>query len=684
MPPGGAEFAETELAAEAWPWLQFSWLIPVLLLRAIFLDLLVCLHVVGAASVFRRLFPRENAWFGYLVPILFPLMALNFIEHYVAVPHLGWLLPLTTGGLLWSLIQPGVDWKGFRLPTFLFIATFTFTLFVRCLAPDIPNFTEGIGNMTRILNYSLGGTLPPIDCWLPPYDYGSYYSFQQYGAAILERLFTVDLGTTYNVSYAFLLAWTCLFGAAVAHSLSGKTWISVATVLVLQAGSTGSVPFLFLYGHGSDYALSTSLNTAWDDPSRNPFTWICAHDKYHPVLTLVSPMYSLWWPEFHATLGGTFVNMAALLACSEAFRPVRSNWPWICLLVLPGVAIITSAWFFLIILFFCAGSGILALLNGRRPLDWRFVSVAGAVGLITVLPSIYGVLGNSSSQSFFWTHPEEHTPLWMFALQWWPVYLPWLALCFVWDRLSLMGRWMHVALPLLLLAVEFVTFGTRSLTTEKMWGQLYGTGLVVFFTLVFMQRGAPYRLLSLGLLIFSGFCFSMWYHYIYYENVDSHNFCYLQGDFYVQADPQTKRLVQVLRRLHGATILPGKSYWAYNYAPSIVGFSENRCFVAYTYQEGQAGHGEIADYRDKLNNSFYAGEMADPLPFLRSNHISAVLIWPEDKISDALLQHFQDQLGADYYYVNCKEGGANNAGVFMPQTALPGTPLGSASQLFPN
>jgi len=82
---------------------------------------------------------------------------------------------------------------------------------------------------------------------MPPYDYGGYYSFQQYGAAIMKRLFFLDLGTAYNLAFAFLLAWPASSGG-VAHVISRKNWIAVATAIVLLAGSTGSV-LIFYFGH---------------------------------------------------------------------------------------------------------------------------------------------------------------------------------------------------------------------------------------------------------------------------------------------------------------------------------------------------------------------------------------------------------------------------------------------------
>src|SRR5476651_1695036 len=122
-----------------------------LLLRAVFLGLLLCAHVVGAAVLFRRLFPRESPWLCFLVPILALLSALNFIEHFVALPNLGWLLPFTLGGLTCAMLVPGYSWEGLRFPTLLFLLPFTFIFAVKCLTPTIFNGNEGIFNLSRVL-----------------------------------------------------------------------------------------------------------------------------------------------------------------------------------------------------------------------------------------------------------------------------------------------------------------------------------------------------------------------------------------------------------------------------------------------------------------------------------------------------------------------------------------------------
>ena len=195
-------------------------------------------------------------------------------------------------------------------------------------------------------------------------------------------------------------------------------------------------------------------------------------------------------------------------------------------------------------------------------------------------------------------------------------------------------------------------------------------GLVTLLPMAFMQRTWFFRILALVMVGIFAVCLGNWMR-IRYGELDPKDFFRLQGDAMVQDYPQSKRIVQVLKSMHGKVILPGKSYWDYNAAPAIVAFSENYCYVAYYFQEDDSGNGDEAEYRSKLNNDFYDGKMADPMPFLLSNNISAVLIWTEDNISDAQLQKFQQQLGSQFYYIDCKMGQPNNAGRVHPPRARP-------------
>ena len=658
-----------------------------LLLRAALLEFMVCFHVIGGAVLFRRLFPRESPWLAFILPTLIVMSVFNFIEHFIALPELGCLLPFTLGGLLWVMARPGFSWEGLRLPAGLFVAIFTWVFFIRCLNPSITCNTEGVADMARVLDFCLGSKLPPVDTWCPPYDHGGYYSFQHYGASLLKRLFSLDIGTGYNMGFSLLNALTCLIGAGAAYAISGKrTWIAVATLLVLLANFTGASVLLIFWDTFHpvanlydvfDSRLAVDIGDGWNDPARhNPFGWIfapirLAHSDYNPpVLRLFTPTFNTYFPEFHANLGGHFMTLASLLAANEAFKTERSNWPWICLLLFPLITIITATWFMIVVTVLCVGCFAVALIAGKRPEDWKIVLGGSALALVLLWPSVNSLLAGSYPVDVHWTPWVEYTPFWEFVIQWWPVIVPWIILLFIWGRLSLLARWIHAAVPLLLIFFEVVTFGDRGLTIEKNWGAVYGASLVTFLPLVFIQRNVAFRLLTVVFLFISVIFIGAWAK-ISYDQAWSGNVLHLRGDVAIVVNPQKKRLLQVLQRYHGVTVLNGKSAEAYNESPSLVGFSENMCYIAWFFQEYQCGHGGEAEFRDKQSNDFFAGTMVNPLTFLRVNDITAVVIYPDDAIPDNIVQQFKDQLAPDYFYIDCKGEGTNNAGVFIRQPGAP-------------
>ncbi len=50
-------------------------------IRATLLFTLVAVHFIGGAALFRRLFPRESPWLGFLIPAFAIAMVCNFTEH---------------------------------------------------------------------------------------------------------------------------------------------------------------------------------------------------------------------------------------------------------------------------------------------------------------------------------------------------------------------------------------------------------------------------------------------------------------------------------------------------------------------------------------------------------------------------------------------------------------------------
>jgi hypothetical protein len=654
-----------------------------LLLRAGILEFLVLVHVVGAAALFRRLFPRESPWLALIVPTLLVVMVLNFLEHFMPLPNLGWVLPFTLGGLIWAMARTGHGWEGLRLPALLFVAVFSWALFIRCLNPAITSDNDGAADLARVVDFSLGGKLPPIDSWCPPYDHGGCYSFQHYGASILQRLFWLDIGSGYNLGYTLLNALTCLAGAGAAFAVSGrKTWVAVATLVVLLANFTGSAVFLLYWNnahpitglyHVFDSPLAVDIGQGWNDPARhNPFAWI--YQSAPPQLPLYPPAFYTYIADFNANLGGQFLALASLLAVHEAFRAERSNGPWICLLVFPLVTMITAAWFIIVVTVLCAGGFALALASGRRPGHWPAVAIGTTLSFVWLWPSLNALVAGGASAEVRWTSALEHTPLWAFLIQWWPVIVPWIALSFIWRRLGLLARAIHALVPSLLIFFELATFGDRGPTIASSWGAIYGIGLVTFLPLVFVEKGPVFRMLTI-FYVFISAVFVLTWGILEVTSVGVDTAFHLKGDSVIQNDPQKKRLLEVLKQIHDKTVLSGKSAGANNQSALIVGFSENRCYIGWYDPELQSGHGGEAEYREQQCADFFAGTMANPLAFLRSSDIAAVMIWPDDAIPDDLLQKLKDQLASDYDYIDCKGGGPNNAGLFLRNPGPPGFPL---------
>jgi hypothetical protein len=652
-----------------------------LLLRAGLLELLVCFHVIGGAVVFRRLFPRESPWLAFIVPIFIVMSACNFIEHFVALASPGWLLPFTLLGLLWAIGRPGYSWEGLLLPCILFLVIFTWDLFIMAQNPSITCNTEGVADMARVLDFCLGNKLPPVDTWCPPYDHGGYYSFQHYGASLVKRLFSLDIGTGYNMGYNLLNTLTVFVGAGAAYSISGrKTWVAVATLLVLLANFSGASVLLLYWNTAHpvanlydvfDSRLAIDIGDGWNDPDRhNPFGWIWEHRDPPPVLRLFTPAFNTYFPEFHANLGGHFMTLATLLAANEAFKTERSNWPWICLLLFPIITIITATWFIVVVSVLCVGCLTVALIAGKRPENWQVVLGGSALAFVLLWPSVNSLIAGTYPVDIHWTPWSQYTAPWEFIIQWWPVIVPWVALIFIWGRLSLLVRWIHIAVPLLLIFFEMVTFGDRGLTIEKNWGAIYGTSLVTFFPLVFIERKGFFRLLTIVFLFISTIFIFTWGYKCVHQGWPG-NVLHFRGDVAIVVDPQKQRILQVLERYHGVTVLSGKSAEAYNECPSAVGFSENMCYIAWFFQEFQCGHGGEAEFRDRQSNDFFAGTMTNPLAFLRSNNITAVVVYPDDEIPDNIVQKLKDEIGSDYYYIDCKKDMPKNAGVFVLQPYTP-------------
>jgi len=638
-----------------------------LIIQAFFLWLMVSVLVIGGAIGFRRLFPQESPWFGFLIPPLALVILCNFIEHFIALPSLLLLTPVLVGGTIWALYSPKFSKEGLLLPSLIFLGSFAFTFWVRCLQPDISFTSDGLADLNKINNFCQGEVLPPIDTWLPPYRYEWYYSLQHYAASVVMRLLALKLGVAYNVAHGLLSAYICVAAAAIAHRLTGgRLWITIITPFLVESAATGSFAYLQLFMKDFDPWVADNLSGATPD---NNFIWkLLDIGSHHERLELQVPGFWTWRDEYHANASGHLLIFLAVLAVVELVHLRRTTWPWVIAILVPLLAVDSSTWAFPITTLLCGGTLAYALFAGRRPEQNRLALIILGVSLILLWPSLYNVTSSPEAPPGDWTNPDARAPFFEFIFQWWPILILWICGCFCVREFSFGVRWIMIVVPLMLIGIELYTVEGRYNTVEKMWGYTYGVAFVTLFPLIALRTAAVYRVVTLILLLS---CFISLYGRISWAWRWSgrDDFCHLEGNHYLLANDQKKKMYQVLTQTKYATFLTGKSI-AFNYyeSPAMAVFTQNRSFSTWTYFESVANFVDVAQYREKLNNDFYSGAMTNRLQFLQSNSITGVLIWPDNDIPNDALDALTKELEPSYQYIDCRGNGDKNAGVFLLRT----------------
>ena len=658
-------------------------------IQALFLWSFVSALVVAGALAFRRFFPEESPWFGFLVPPLGFVALLNFVEHFVPLPNLLPLLPFLAALLVWLAASPKYSRRELMLPTLIFLGSFAFTFGIRCLQPDILPTSDGLSDLNKINNYCQGSTLPPVDTWMPPYHYVWYYSLQHYAASIIKRLFDVKVGVAYNTAHGLLSAFTCVAGAAAAHRISaGRIWITAAIPFLIESAATGSSAYIQLTTSNPNAWMANNLSGGVITPPDDQWFWKwLALDPYRERLELQVPGFWTWRDEYHANMAGHFLTLFAVFVAAELVFVRRTIWPWLMALFIPVLAVIASTWAYPISLLLCGGTLIIALACGRRPASYVPGGMLLAGGLILLWPSFYDVTSSPQVPDVILTQVEWRAPLREFLVQWWPIILLWIYGCFHLRSISPAIRWILLVLPLMLIGVEWITVEGRYNTVEKMWGYTFGTGLIALFPVVAQRAMVNIErsvaecevwqtlriILSVlsarviaGVLILSA-CVSLfgWMHNTLRWAPWHGGIFRLEGDHYLTSDDRKKQMLQILTQVRHGTFLSGKCIWCYNESPALAVFTGNRSYIAWSYFESVADYPDVATYREKLNNDFYSGAMADPLKFLRANKISGVIIWPDDDISSDLLGTLTKNLDSAYEYIDCRGNGDKNAGVFL-------------------
>jgi hypothetical protein len=635
---------------------------------------LISLHVVGGACLFRRVFPLESPWLGFVIPTLGFLWILNFIEHSVGISSYLPLLPFTALASAWLVLDPKTKWRGLKLPTGIFLASFAFTLALRALKPNIFNVSSGVYDLPLISSFCMGHKLPPGFSWFPPYPVGQYYTFVHYSASVLIRLLNVNVGTGFNLSSALLSAWLCFVTSAIAWRVSQRSvWITIMAAVLIECAANGSSGYIWLTSKNYDPGLTADLFSGFDDANNNTNSLYKLFYNYPDLYgrrELEIPGFWSWAGTYHATNGGQFFSLFVVWCLVEVLRRRPSNWPWIGLIATPLLTVVTSAWGVPWVGVMMLAGLVVAAFGRYRPQNWRFVLGVLVGTAILMAPTLSDFLNGVIVYYHEPIRAETRTQLAEFLLWWWPIFIPTLALLFIWRKLSPAVLIVYILVPIFFIYVETYTVGVRIDMTGKIWGFLWGMAWSVLFPVVAMQRAIGFRIL-LGILLISnvlGFC--SWATWTYRTISWNDDVLALEGTGTFHSDPIKARIFGTLSLMKGKLLLTGLPSWNCPDCPQLVSFTKN-----YSYEDASfyventfcPGYYDAAPRREKEVGDFYTGKISKPLEFLRYRNIDAVIIWPDDLIKDDVVAYLKEKLQPYYEYQDYRQGTAPNAGIFIYQ-----------------
>jgi hypothetical protein len=627
-----------------------------LIIRACLLWLLISVHIVGAAVLFRRLFPRESPWLGFVVPEIVAVFLCNFIEHHVALPNLRFFLPLTTIASAALIFSPKCPWRVIRLPTLIFLAVFAFTLSLRFWHPDLADTRDGVPDLGIMTNFMFGQTLPAESDWLPPIKMLNYYYLGHYAGALLIRLLGVDPGTGYNLCAALLGAYTFyLMGAAAWLLTRGKLWIVILMLVLTACATTGDAGYVWLTVKDPNPENVINPYSVGDhDGVENNWvvrllTPIATYDRHQ----LTPPAYWSWMGSFHSSDLGQLVVCFTILSLLEIVRRRKSNWPWICLAVSPLLMLTTCAWGLPLIVLLVAAGLIVCWRMKIRPENLNSVLVF-SMGLLVLLEPMLVYFLNWHFQQLYWA-TGLHTQFTEFLILWWPLFLPWLALLFIWKRLHPVVRIVLVVVPIAFVMVEIWNIGPRYDMTAKCWGMIYAAAWITFLPVVAMQRTCFFRTLLALIILASALSLGFWTTYTWHttQGDEAVDIGHLDGLGRLRTEDTRARIMEILSHLDNQIIITGHSEGSDIENAMLAELTHNRSYTAMSRSTDDAlyANGLHEGFRRYVDlTMLYAGEMDNPLLYLRQRNIAAVVIYPGDDIDPLVIDILKVGLAPYYSY----------------------------------
>ncbi len=660
----------------------------------LFLVLLVLMNAVGIGLIAQR-YLRLPFGLAQSTGVLLLCSVFFFVEHIVGLGSLpAWLMPITTVFSLWLILRERERLREEKGTLLWLVLGFGYVFAWRYALPNIDSNTERLPDLSFVVDYMQGVTLPPPDFWYPPHKLDHYYSFQHYGAALLGRWFQLEPGVAYNVGYPL----TAGFATAAAYDtvalLARSAWkrhLLVATFLVGGTGASVFTPFMVKHENTYDSQRFVGGTTFYDDDRLTSFG--LAVKRLHtkpgktreqiPEMPMETFSYVVELGDFHAPLGGFWVEAVSLGALVLLLRDPRKREAAMLLGATIPLTASTNTWN----LPFQGVMGVGAVLwlwwnryeavSRRRPaiepVNWQ--AFAGGILVFAFLHYpffnyfLVKNVGNKSPIEFIATSIQPKallegstyfTPITYFLMVFWPI----LAIALFHFFGARGERRLHAFFWMLALAVTELFFvndiyagsAERFNTTLKWWPWVFDGVLLTLAASNLQSSGRIRRVgTTVVLILLLTYTYSLGSYYfgtIYnLRRMNLFDAGQLNGSAWLRNDPPVRTALEFLRIHPRGNMLESPDNLAFCQVGAFSLFAQQPTLMGWTSHESlwRAGLTDTFERHGKIKG-FYTGELADPLTFLEAHQVRYILWLPRDNSNKEVLARRMGELSSKYYW----------------------------------
>jgi hypothetical protein len=638
--------------------------------------------------------------------LLLVALVLFFIEHFVGLGKLNWMLPiivLFSVFMIWRNYNKSLT-REFLYSELVFFLAFIYGLFWRYSYPGISPSSEKITDLFFISNYYPGNALPPLDNWNPPHLFDYYYAFQHYAAALLGRIFNLDIGVCYNLSFALLAALTLTLAWSVSGYFIQKKILRLLLISTLALGGTGISPILHLFldspnlpdsENNSEWAHyehavenysrrniiasarfiggefdkkineSSKDNTSISSSSDSKIK----HDKNKPLMVLPAENfgYQYFLGDYHPTQGGflLLVFVFALMVHSEKSQQIRLSQALLAFCM--PVMLITNTWTFpLLTILILIWIGFRVIY--KLPIDWQAMIVGGAAGAFLIYPFLYGFTANSLSTPVEFVTGDMHTPITRFLGMHWPL-LVLISIGIFEKKHRHLSVMLSVTWMLMLCISEFIYINDptgaqyeRTNTVMKWWGWIQ-TGAVVSLGAVSLGSSIKWiRWSAIVVFLVINIVAIDLARYWFYSGRNYQG--KLAGHDWYTKNATNRMMFEYLKEAPKGVVLESIQNNAYSNT-SIYGIFNDKPVLLGWPSHLNTWHGKIPRIwilKSEIDK-FYLGEMENTLNWLAANNVEYIVFGPHD--NNGMFERINEKIKMSYAWYEFNHSRQRHTGIWV-------------------